>query len=88
MDCLEEKTTTKHQPKLIVGGSSQFTLNQYINEGVNRDLFLNLIEYLNGEEDFIAIRPKEDQSGQLSIGATSQILSLTASCFILPLRFY
>lgn len=47
--------------KLVVIGGSTFVNNMYVNLLGNKDLFLNTVNWLAGEEKLISIRPKEKQ---------------------------
>jgi len=56
---IEQKEKPKgRKGELVVIGDSDFAANSYIGFGGNRDFFLNIINWLAGEEDRISIRPK------------------------------
>ena len=50
--------------ELVVFGDSRFAANSYFRYGGNRDLFLNAVNWLIGDERLISIRAKdpEDQT--------------------------
>ena len=51
--------------------------------GINRDLIVNLVAYLSGEEESIAIRPNEIGKTQITLTPSSFWLYLLG--FIVPL---
>jgi len=56
------------QARLVVVGDSDFVSNRFFNEGGNGDFFLRCVNWLDEEEDLIAIqpRPRQDHRVQLS----------------------
>ncbi|MEA1997531.1 MAG: hypothetical protein U9N45_07815, partial [Gemmatimonadota bacterium] len=70
---------------LVVFGDSQFAMNSYLRYGGNRDLFMNAVNWLIGDERLITIRPKdpEDQTIYLT-QRQSKRMALMAQ-FLLPL---
>ncbi len=58
---LEQSQT---RARLVVFGDSQFASNSYLRYGGNRDLFMNAVNWLIGDERLISIQPKdpEDQT--------------------------
>jgi gliding motility-associatede transport system auxiliary component len=55
---------SQRRAQLVVFGDSRFASNDYFRYGGNRDLFLNAVSWLIGDERLITIRPKdpEDQT--------------------------
>ncbi|MBN2290433.1 MAG: GldG family protein [Candidatus Glassbacteria bacterium] len=55
---------SQRRAELVVFGDSRFASNDYFRYGGNRDLFLNAVNWLIGDERLITIRPKdpEDQT--------------------------
>jgi hypothetical protein len=53
----EEDLTKKPEGRLVVLGTSTFASNQGLGFQGNRDLFLNIVAWLAGQEGEIAIRP-------------------------------
>ena len=66
---------------MLVAGSSQFAVNQGIHYGLHRDLFMNSVNYLLRDENFIAIRPAADQESRLSVQSASSVFVLAGLCF-------
>lgn len=65
--------------KLVVYGDSDFASNSYLGAAGNRDLLLNTVRWLAGEEDLIAIRPRRFNDTPLFLKA-----SQARMIFILP----
>lgn len=49
----------KHSPRMVVVGDSDFISNTYLNFSGNRDLFLNMINWLVQGLDSFTVRPQE-----------------------------
>ncbi len=60
----------RRKARLVVYGSSAFVRNNFLSFPGNKDLFLNTLNWLAGEEDMIAIRPKEAKITPLVLTAT------------------
>lgn len=71
--------------RLLVIGDSDFATNQHIQNAGNRDLALNLINWLAEQEDMITIRPKEIEDRRVTITADQSALILLISVFVIPL---
>jgi len=72
------------EARIVVYGDSDFATNELIDGYRNRDLFVNSVNWLMGDEEHIAIRPNRSRASrfQLTSGQfrTIQLLSL----FVLP----
>jgi ABC-type uncharacterized transport system involved in gliding motility auxiliary subunit len=55
--------------RFIVVGSSSWATNNFIrsNSLGNRDLFMNMMNWLSSDEDLISIRPKDPEDQSLSL---------------------
>ena len=60
-----EDVTEKKQAKVVVVGDADFVDNQYIAKMYNGDLFLNIINWLAGEDAYISIRPKSTRGSMV-----------------------
>ncbi len=56
-----EKNKGKNPSRLIVFGSANSIYNSTISEGANRNLVLNAVAWLTGENNLISIRPKDHE---------------------------
>jgi len=74
----------KPQGRLVALGSSLMPANQFLGFQGNRDLFMNMIDWLSAEEDLISIRPKPPESQHLNLTA-AQMNGLLLRVAIVPL---
>ncbi len=71
--------------RFVVVGSSGFPSNGVIGFNGNRDLFLNMLNWLSSDEDLISIRPKEPTDSQLNMNQRQVSMMFYSSVFGLPL---
>ncbi|MEO7652403.1 MAG: GldG family protein [Bryobacteraceae bacterium] len=71
--------------RFVVVGSSGFIANNLLRFNGNRDMFLNMMNWLSSDEDLISIRPKEPEDRRLSLSRRQMTTILSASVFGLPL---
>jgi ABC-type uncharacterized transport system involved in gliding motility auxiliary subunit len=78
--------TGANQSRIVVVGSSSWVTNSLMGAPVgNRDLILNMMNWLTSDEDLISIRPKEPEDRRLTVtGVTMRILFMT-SVILLPM---
>ncbi len=74
----------KRAGRLVVFGDSDFATNQWFDQFRNRDLFLNSVNWLLGEPEAIAIRPRKAGASQLAVTETTLRNIRTAALFVLP----
>ena len=74
------------QARIVVVGSSSWMANNIMSAPIgNRDLALNMMNWLTSDEDLISIRPKQPEDRRLNVtGATMKVLFMT-SVVLLPL---
>jgi ABC-type uncharacterized transport system involved in gliding motility auxiliary subunit len=51
----------------------------------NRDLFLNMVNWLSSDEELISIRPKDPEDRRLALNRRQMSLIFYTSVFLLPL---
>lgn len=73
------------QGRFVVVGSSGFIANNILRFQGNRDLFLNMMNWLSSDEDLISIRPKEPEDRRLELTRAQMLMIRTVSQFVLPL---
>jgi ABC-type uncharacterized transport system involved in gliding motility auxiliary subunit len=61
---------TKDKARLVVYGTANVAVNQFLNVQNNRDFFLNTVSWLAEQEDQIAVGPKDTK--QTPVFLTSQ----------------
>lgn len=71
--------------RFVVVGSSGFASNGFISFNGNRDLYLNMLNWLSSDEDLISIRPKEPTDSQLNMTQRQVNMMFYSSVFGLPL---
>lgn len=70
--------------RLVVFGDAIFANNQYIGQYFNRDLLLNSINWLVGEEGLVSIRPRTVQASRVQLTQEQGTLIFYLSVLILP----
>ena len=69
----------------VVVGSSRWIDNSFLRFNGNRDLFLNMLNWLSSDEDLISIRPKDTEDRRLSLTARQMMLVFYSSVIAIPL---
>lgn len=69
--------------RVVVFGDSDWIMNQNLNVYSNRDLFLNSLNWLAGEEGGVTIRPKSVRASYAPIPRATFALLVTSS-FVIP----
>jgi ABC-type uncharacterized transport system involved in gliding motility auxiliary subunit len=72
------------ETRVAVMGDSDFAANGFLAVPGNRDLFLNVVNWLAQQENLIAIRPTEPEERRVSLTASQQRLTLLASLLVVP----
>lgn len=73
------------QGRFVVVGSSGWTANYILRFNGNRDLFLNMMNWLSSDEDLISIRPKEPEDRRLTVNRRQMTMVFYSSVIGLPL---
>jgi ABC-type uncharacterized transport system involved in gliding motility auxiliary subunit len=68
----KEEDQKKPETRVVAIGDSDFAANGFLGLPGSRDLFLNVTNWLAGQENLIAIRPREAQDRRLSMTADQQ----------------
>jgi ABC-type uncharacterized transport system involved in gliding motility auxiliary subunit len=71
--------------RFVVVGSSSFAGNRFLGALDNRDLYLNMLDWLSSDEDLISIRPKEPSNNPLNMNARQVSMLFYESVVGLPL---
>jgi ABC-type uncharacterized transport system involved in gliding motility auxiliary subunit len=73
------------QGRLVVVGNSRWASNSFLRFNGNRNLLLNMLNWLSSDEDLISIRPKEQEDRRISLTRGQFLAVRTVSQFLLPL---
>lgn len=71
--------------RFVVAGSSNWVDNNILKFNGNKDLFLNMMNWLSSDEDLISIRPKEPEDRRLNISSRQMSVLFYSSMIFLPL---
>ncbi len=71
--------------RFVVVGSSGFITNAMLGFQGNRDLALNIVNWLSSDEDLISIRPKPPEDRRLNVNQRQMNTFLYTDLFLLPL---
>jgi ABC-type uncharacterized transport system involved in gliding motility auxiliary subunit len=84
VEASDDAETKKPETRLVVIGDSDFAANGFLGLPGSRDLFLNVTNWLAGQENMIAIRPREAQDRRLAMNADQQRRVMWLTIFIIP----
>jgi ABC-type uncharacterized transport system involved in gliding motility auxiliary subunit len=71
--------------RFVVIGSSLWCSNSFLRFAGNRDLFLNIFNWLSSDEDLISIRPKEPEDRRLNMNARQVTMVFYTAVVMIPL---
>lgn len=72
------------ETKLIVVGDADFASNQFFQQLFNRDLVLNMMNWLGGEEELISIRPRAISASRAQLSPEESRRIFYLSVLVLP----
>lgn len=73
------------QGRFVVVGNSRWAANNFLRFNGNRNLLLNMLNWLSSDEDLISIRPKEQEDRRINLTRSQFLMVRTVSQFMLPL---
>lgn len=73
------------QGRFVVVGNSRWASNSFLRFNGNRNLMLNMMNWLSSDEDLISIRPKEQEDRRINLTRAQFLAVRTVSQFLLPL---
>lgn len=82
-----ERQVEDQTQRVVVVGSGAFVANSYLGLGGNLDFALNLVNWLAGDDDLIAIQPQTARDARLSLSKNNAVALMLAFLVILPLTF-
>jgi ABC-type uncharacterized transport system involved in gliding motility auxiliary subunit len=71
--------------RFVVVGTSRWVANSFLRFRGNRDLFLNMMNWLSSDEDLISIRPKEPEDRRINMTRKQMDLVFYSSVLFIPL---
>jgi ABC-type uncharacterized transport system involved in gliding motility auxiliary subunit len=71
--------------RFVVVGSSDWVANYILRFQGNRDLAMNMMNWLSSDEDLISIRPKEPEDRRLTLTRAQMRTVFYGSVVLLPL---
>jgi ABC-type uncharacterized transport system involved in gliding motility auxiliary subunit len=73
------------QGRLVVVGSSNWVANNILGFNGNRDLALNMVNWLTSDEDLISIRPKDPEDRRLQLTVSQMRVLMWLNLIMIPL---
>ena len=78
-------TADKNNPgRVVVVGSSEWASNGYLRFNGNKDMFLNMVNWLSADEDLISIRPKDPEDQRLAMNKSQMGMVFWTSIVFIP----
>jgi ABC-type uncharacterized transport system involved in gliding motility auxiliary subunit len=75
----------KNETRVVVVGDSDFVANFIAGFQGNRDLFMNMVNWLAQQENLIAIRPREPEDRRVTLTADQQRRIMLLTLVLIPL---
>lgn len=72
------------ETRLVVVGDADFANNQFVTQLFNRDLLLNVMNWLGGQEELISIRPRSIQASRAQLSPAESRSIFYLSVLIMP----
>jgi ABC-type uncharacterized transport system involved in gliding motility auxiliary subunit len=79
-----EENPNKPETRLVVVGDSDFAANNVAAMGGNRDMFLNMVNWLAQQENLIAVRPRSPEDRRVTMTAGQDTMIFWFTIVILP----
>ena len=80
----EGDTANKPETRLVVVGDSDFAANNVAGMGGNRDMFLNMVNWLAQQENLIAVRPRDPEDRRITLTSGQDTMITYFTLLILP----
>ncbi len=81
---INKRKGEKKQVRIIVVGDSDFIANKFAQSLYNMDFFLNMVNWLAGEEQFVTIRPKAIKYSRVNFTEDQMATMFYLSVLIIP----
>jgi ABC-type uncharacterized transport system involved in gliding motility auxiliary subunit len=79
-----EENPNKPETRLVVVGDSDFAANNVAGMGGNRDMFLNMVNWLAQQENLISVRPRNPEDRRISMTGGQDRMIFWFTIVILP----
>jgi ABC-type uncharacterized transport system involved in gliding motility auxiliary subunit len=80
----EPENPNKPETRLVVVGDSDFAANNVAGMGGNRDMFVNIVNWLAQQENLIAVRPRDPEDRRITLTAGQDTMISWFTLVILP----
>lgn len=81
----KQKENNNVEGRFVVVGSSDWISNYALGFGGNRDLVMNMLNWLTNDEDLISIRPKDPEDRRIQLTGGQMLMVRLVSQFLIPL---
>lgn len=82
-----ERAVGSRQQRVVVVGNGNFLSNTFIGNGGNRDLGVNMVNWLAGDDNLITIQPRGTADARIEIDSAGLYLIAFTFLFALPFAF-
>ena len=80
----QDANPNKPETRLVVVGDSDFAANSVAAMGGNRDMFLNMVNWLAQQENMISVRPRNPEDRRITLTAGQDTMIFWFTMAILP----
>lgn len=80
-----ERSVDNRAQRVVVVGSGSFLANQFLGNGGNLDLGINMVNWLAGDESLITIQPRATRDADLKLSRTAMTLIGFGFLILLPI---
>ncbi len=77
-------TGPQPETRMVVMGDSDFASNAALGIQGNKDLFMNIVDWLSQQEDLISIRPKQAEDRRITLTSAQQTNIIWLSLLVIP----
>jgi ABC-type uncharacterized transport system involved in gliding motility auxiliary subunit len=84
----QAETPNKPETRLVVVGDSDFATNAVAGMGGNRDMFLNMVNWLAQQENLISVRPRNPADRRITLTGGQDRMIFWFSIVILPVLIF
>jgi ABC-type uncharacterized transport system involved in gliding motility auxiliary subunit len=79
-----DQTENKPETRIAVVGDSDFAANAVLNMGGNRDMFLNIVNWLAQQENLIAVRARDPEDRRVTVSAAQDRMIFWFTVLVMP----